>query len=168
MREAVAKRDLRDLVADAAGVLRACGYEPADYQAELGTQDPISLAGSGRTAEVTVVFEPLDGARRHALIVSSAEPCVVAWSWQPDRFTDWQRRVLERAEEQIIRSRSAREDGGQVELRITETRDHVAVRWWFGEALDTGSILVLAKDGLEPVEVPRAGAKDSHEDDSSN
>jgi len=140
-------------------VLAACGHAPEAFAAELHLDDPFALAGTGRKAEVTVVFEPLDDRRHYALGVSASDPCVVTWIWRPHRFTDWQRRVLERA-----RSR-ARETGAEwagqsdrLEVRVTESRDHVGLRLWSGGTAGGPELrVVLAKDDLTVIESGPAG-----------
>jgi hypothetical protein len=151
--------DPRELVTEAVDVLSACGHAPEAFAAELHLDDPFALAGTEREPEVTVVFEPLDDRRHYALGVSASDPCVVTWIWRPERFTDWQKLVLERARIQ------ARETGAEwvretdrLELRVTESRQHIGVRLWFGETAGSSELrVVLAKDDLTVVESDSTG-----------
>jgi len=157
--ETVTAPDLREFLVEAIDVLSACGHAPEAFGAELHLDDPFVLAGTGRKAEVTVVFEPLDPRRHYALGVSASDPCVVTWIWRPEEFTDWQKLVLERARSQARDAGAAwvrRTDG--LELRITESRRHIGVRLWAGEGAGSPELrVVLAKDDLTVMESGSTG-----------
>ena len=87
------------LVRDALDTLRRAGHDPAAYRLELRT--------GGTTGDVELVFLPRGDPLRYALAVRSDDPCAVRWLWQPERFTAWQRAVLERARELLADSAGA-------------------------------------------------------------
>ena len=119
--------DAKGFLAEALGVLRSCGHDPADYRLELREDDPFVAAGSGRKPELTVVFLPLDRERHYPVAVSAAHPCVVSWVWQPAEFTDWQRRVLARAEALARTSGLSQGAGRLLDVLVTESLEHVGI-----------------------------------------
>ena len=159
VREFVAPRDLPKFLAEAVEVLSACGHAPEAFAAELRLDDPFSLAGTEREPEITAVFEPIDDERHYPLGVSASDPCVVAWIWRPEEFTDWQKLVLDRARTH------AGETGAEwtrppdrIDVRVTESRDHVGLRLWSRETAGSPELrVVLAKDDLTVIESDSTG-----------
>jgi hypothetical protein len=141
------------LLAEAVEVLSACGHAPEAFTAELRLDDPFSLADTEREPEITVVFEPFDDERHYPLGVSASDPCVVTWIWRPRGLTAWQKRVLERARDHAFEI-GAEWSGpaDRIEVRITESRDHVGVRLWSGGAGGSDLRIVLAKHDLTIVD----------------
>ena len=124
--------DVKGFMAEALDVLRSCGHDPADFRLELREDDPFVAAGSGRRPALTTVFLPLDRERHYAVAVNAAHPCVVSWVWQPADFTDWQRRVIARAETLAKTSGLPRRGGQLLDVLVTESLDLVGI-----EVLDT-------------------------------
>ncbi len=115
------------MVNDAVLVLRASGHDPARYRVELREEDRFSRADGALEPRRTVVFLPLAGGTDYALGVSSADPCVVAWVWQPEDFTPWQREVLGRAREAAGAAAAGWGPVELLEVRVTETLEHVGI-----------------------------------------
>jgi hypothetical protein len=124
--------DAERFIAEALDVLRSCGHNPAHYRVRLLKDDPFVAAGSGRKPTLTVMFLPYDLERHYALAVNVAHPCVVSWVWQPADFTDWQRRVIARAETLAKTSGLPRRGGQLLDVLVTESLDLVGI-----EVLDT-------------------------------
>ncbi len=119
--------DAKGFLAEALGVLRSCGHDPADYRLELREDDPFVAAGSGREPALTAVFLPVDRQRHYAVAVRAAQPCVVSWVWQPADFTDWQRQVIARAEALAKTYDLPRSGGRLLEVLVTESLELVGV-----------------------------------------
>ena len=119
--------DAKGFLAEALGVLRSCGHDPADYRLELREDDPFVAAGSGRKPALTAVFLPLDRERHYAVAVNAAHPCVVSWVWQPADFTDWQRQVIARAEALAKTSGLPRRAGQLLDVLVTESLELVGI-----------------------------------------
>ena len=113
---------------------------------ELTLEHPVAVVDPELSRETTVVFEPLDPTRLHAVSVSAADPCMLRWVWRPDRFTPWQRRMLERFEQPVAEARASQGGDGAFELSILESPEHLAARWRFGSASEQHGGVVLPKD----------------------
>lgn len=149
LREEVGPEDVQSLTSEAIRVLQACGRDPAAYRLELRGDDASPVARRPRASKWVAAFEPLDPARQPALEIGPADPCVVSWSWKPEQFTEWQIRALERARAYARQKETRWEaDADDVELRVTETRDHLGIRWWSASGAELR--VVLRKSDLEP------------------
>ena len=145
------------LAQQAVKVLEFVGHDANDYRLELRQDDVFAVAGSGRRPSASVVFRPLDPVRDPVLTVSRDDPCVVAWVWAPREFTAWQRSVLQQAFENLGEQRPSVAGLSVREIRITESRDLIGVRFAFepgdgeAQALNEARI-VLFKEALATVE----------------
>jgi len=130
--------DLDDLVRRALEVLRQSGHDPDGYRLDLKMEWP-ATAGFARhgQAYLSVVFSPEDGDDCYPLRVDRNDPCAVSWVWRPDRFTPWQRRVIERAREVLRDSWPGGSGEDLTGVTVVETAGEVTVRLTLGELDDS-------------------------------
>jgi len=155
----IAGSGLDQLIRVAVEVLRQSGHDPEDYRLDLRMDEVegARLIGPGANLQPGVVFLPVAGRDRYALRVDRSNPCVVSWLWQPQNFTAWQRRVIERAREVM---RDAWPDGASERLsgvEVIETAAEVSVRLLLGDADESGRVpsraeITLRKSDLSAVD----------------
>ena len=119
LRPEMGRASASTLVGDAMATLRRAGHDPAAYALELRS--------GGRASAVELVFSPRGDPRLYALAVRSDDPCAVRWLWQPERFTPWQRAVLERARELLAGSGTEAAGAEIVAVEVFEAPDAVTV-----------------------------------------
>jgi hypothetical protein len=131
----LADEALDDLIRDAMAVLRQSGYEPAGFRLEMAmeTIEGAGLDGRGSRRHPAVVFIPVEREDRHPLRVGRTDPCVVSWVWTPQRFTGWQRRVIERAREILRDAWPAGSTEQLSRVKVTETATEVSVHLTLGD-----------------------------------
>ena len=130
LRLRVEPRGVPELVADAVAILRRSGHDPSSYALEL-------RAGGGG-GEPSLVFRPRGDGRLYAVAVRPADPCLLSWVWQPERFTEWQVAVLQRARE-LLRGSASAPGAEPTEVAIVETSETVTVRVRYAQAAEPGS-----------------------------
>jgi hypothetical protein len=146
-------------IREAIRVFEQTGRDPRAHRMELRQEE---FRGSdhpmlGAEFETSIVFIPRQTGDLYPVSVRAKQPCVVSWLWEPDRFTDWQRRVLRRAQELSAGAWEQLIGDRLVDVEVSESRDAVAVRLWRVEEADRASntteiFVVLNKTDLEPVD----------------
>jgi hypothetical protein len=151
-----------DLVAEALRVLEQSGHDPTAYRLELRSEDArhpdFPVPGAERAT--SVLFVPAEAGDLYPLRVHPMSPCVAAWVWQPERLTDWQRRVVAVAEERLAALPAARSLSGRRYVRVLESetllRIEVGDQEWDGETGSGRALSVtLRKEDLGVVDVTR-------------
>ena len=132
--------DLDDLVRSALEVLRQSGHDPDGYRLDLKMEWPATagFAAQHGQAYPSVVFSPRNGDDLYPLRVDRNDPCAVSWVWRPERFTPWQRRVIERAREVLRDSWPGGSGEKLAGVTVVETAGEVTVRLTLGELDDSG------------------------------
>ena len=152
LRPEMARASTATLVTDAVATLRRAGPDPAAYELELRSVAP--------TNDLELVFTPRRDPLRYALAVRADDPCAVRWLWQPERFTPWQRAVLDRA--RVLLAGSAGAPGAElVAVDVFEARDAVTVELRHAGGGDAGTavaesrVTLLKRDVAIPAGVSR-------------
>jgi len=142
------------LVSRAVRLLAAAGHDPAGYRLELRQEEPPQPDRPWLEVRPlpSVIFLPTRGGEAYPLRVHPAYPCVTAWLWQPQRFTPWQREVVERARGLLAVGHAAR-------LRVLESHDLLRIEPAQGQAGTAATTplgsLTLRKSDLAVVGDPR-------------
>ena len=128
------------LIDEAIRVLEQSGHDPSSYRLELRMEDTLQpdFPGLRRDRTRSVLFVPARSGDLYPVRVHPANPCVVTWVWQPERFTRWQRAVVGEARQRFETSFPDAGDGGWAHLRVLESREWVRIH------VDGG------RDGPEP------------------
>jgi hypothetical protein len=157
----LAGTDLEGLIADAVRVLIQAGHDPASYRMELHTERPTveTLPGLRWNLLTSVVFVPREENSLYAVRVHPDNPCVVSWVWRPERFSDWQREVIEKSQEILKEVGGATSFGHPMEIEVLETAEVVSVHIWNvdeeGPSTSSADFYVaLNKADLSLVETP--------------
>ncbi len=150
---------LGDLIRDAVVILRQSGHDPASYRMELSIEraGPAEVGSEAGSSYPSVVFHPTGGSDLYPVRVDRTEPCVVSWVWQPERFTAWQRLVIERAREVLRRNWPRGPSESLSGVRVVETQDEVTVRLMLGEPDASGlapsrAEVTLRRDDLTAID----------------
>ena len=115
------------------------------------------LAAWNGPRQAAVVFVPVAGRDLHPLRVGRRNPCEVSWIWIPERFTPWQRRVIERTRE-ILRDTWPVDAGERLSgVEVSESATEVRVRLALGQADASGQApsqaeITLSKSDLSRVD----------------
>ena len=128
----LAGTDLEGLIADAVRVLIQAGHDPASYRMELHTERPTreTLPGLRWNLLTSVVFVPREEDPIYPVRVHPDNPCVVSWVWRPERFTDWQREVIEKSQEILKEAGGTTSFRHPMEIEVLETARVVSVHIW--------------------------------------